>query len=181
MTWVLSGAVVVVILMTPAYLQTWFQIPAKLAMQANCLATLTLTIGCVFFGWASDRFGTRAAMVLGWGGLAVSTWWFYGQLPGNAASLICGYATMGFFVGSISLTPIVSTRAFPPPVRFTGLSFAYNMAYAVFGGLTPVLISLWVKNDVQGPGHYVVALSILGLLLAFVPMSSRGYKARAAA
>jgi hypothetical protein len=73
-----------------------------------------------------------------------------GQLPGSPESLIWGYALVGLFVGSISLTPIVSTRAFPPPVRFTGLSFAYNMAYAVFGGLTPVLISLWIKADPQG-------------------------------
>ena len=28
----------------------------------------------------------------------------------------------------------------PAPVRFSGLSFSYNLAYAVFGGLTPPLI-----------------------------------------
>ncbi|MFL9926370.1 MFS transporter [Herbaspirillum lusitanum] len=177
MTWALSGAIVVVILMTPSYLQTWYKIPAKLAMEANCAGTFMLTIGCLVVGWACDRIGTRAVMLIGWGGLGLSTWWFYGQLPGTTESLIWGYALVGFFVGSIALTPIVSTRAFPPAVRFTGLSFAYNMAYAVFGGLTPVLISLWLKHDVKGPGHYVLALSILGVLMAFVPMSSKGYKA----
>ena len=163
MTWVLSGAVVVVILMTPAYLETWYQIPRQDAMVANCAATLMLTIGCMLVGWACDRIGTRAVMIIGWGGLALSSYWFYSQLPGTGSSLVWGYALMGFFVGSISLTPIVSTRAFPPAVRFTGLSFAYNMAYAVFGGLTPVLISLWVKQDVQGPGHYAVSYTHLTL------------------
>jgi MFS family permease len=177
MTWCLSGAVVVVILMTPSYLQTVHHLPAKLVMQANCAGTLMLTIGCLAIGWLCDRIGTRASMIIGWGGLGLSTWWFYGQLPGSPESLIWGYALVGLFVGSISLTPIVSTRAFPPPVRFTGLSFAYNMAYAVFGGLTPVLISLWIKADPQGPALYVIGLSILGVLLAFVPMSSKGYKA----
>ncbi|MCA1326893.1 MFS transporter [Herbaspirillum sp. alder98] len=177
MTWCLSGAIVVVILMTPAYLQTVHHLPAKLVMQANCAATLTLTIGCLLVGWLCDRIGTLPTMLIGWGGLALSTVWFYGQLPGTPESLVWGYALVGLFVGSIALTPIVSTRAFPPAVRFSGLSFAYNMAYAVFGGLTPILISLWIKQDPQGPAHYVLALSILGLVLAVVPMSSKGYKA----
>lgn len=176
MTWCLSGAVVVVILMTPSYLQTVHHLPAKLVMQANCAGTLMLTIGCLLIGWLADRIGTRATMIIGWGGLGLSTLWFYGQLPGSPESLVWGYALVGLFVGSISLTPIVSTRAFPPPVRFTGLSFAYNMAYAVFGGLTPVLISLWIKADPQGPAHYVIGLSILGVLMAFIPMSSKGYQ-----
>ncbi|EJM97565.1 MFS transporter [Herbaspirillum sp. YR522] len=180
MTWCLSGAIVVVILMTPAYLQTVHRLPPKLVMQANCAGTLTLTIGCLLVGWLCDRIGTLPTMLIGWGGLALSTVWFYGQLPGTPESLVWGYALVGLFVGSIALTPIVSTRAFPPAVRFSGLSFAYNMAYAVFGGLTPILISLWIKQDPQGPAHYVLALSILGLVLALVPMSSKGYKANKA-
>ena len=35
--------------------------------------------------------------------------------------------------------------AFPPAVRFSGLSFSYNVAYAVFGGLTPPLIGALVQ------------------------------------
>lgn len=40
----------------------------------------------------------------------------------------------------------MSTRAFPPSIRFSGLSFAYNMAYAVFGGLTPMLTGAWLEK-----------------------------------
>ncbi len=176
MTWIMSGAVVVVILMTPAYLQTWFHLSPALTMQANCAATLTLSIGCLLFGWLSDRIGTRSTMLIGWAGLAVSAWWFYAQLPGNPSSLIWGYAVTGLFAGAISLTPIIATRAFPPPVRFTGLSFSYNTAYAVFGGMTPLLISIWVIHDLRAPGFYVFALAILGVFLAFVPMSVNGYQ-----
>jgi uncharacterized membrane protein len=48
-------------------------------------------------------------------------------------------------------------------VRFSGLSFSYNVAYAVFGGLTPVMISLLLPLDKLAPAHYVVALSVLGV------------------
>ena len=176
MTWVLSTAVVVVVLFTPSYLQKVFHIDATSAMKANAIATVTLTAGCVFWGWFSDKFGTRAAMVLGWGGMTVTTYIFYLGLPGTQASLIWSYALVGFFVGSISLLPVVGVRAFPPAVRFTGLSFAYNMAYAVFGGLTPMLVSVWQQADVMAPAHYVAAMGVLGAAIGFWPLACKGWQ-----
>lgn len=176
MTWVLSTAVVVVVLFTPAYLQKAFGIPAALALKANVGATLALTIGCAVVGWASDRIGTRAVMLIGWGGLAVTSYLFYLGLPGTPASLMWTYALVGFFVGTISMLPIVGVRAFPPEVRFSGLSFAYNMAYAVFGGMTPILIGFWQRYDVMAPAHYVAAMGVLGFCIGFWPLASKGWQ-----
>ncbi len=178
MTWVLSTAIVVVILFTPAYLQKVFHIEPALALKANAVATVTLTMGCVFWGWLSDRVGTRVAMLAGWLGMTVTAYAFYLNLPGTEASLICTYATVGFFVGAISLLPVVGVRAFPPEVRFTGLSFAYNMAYAVFGGLTPMLVSVWQQVDVMAPAHYVAAMGVLGAAIGLWPLACRGWQPR---
>ena len=52
---------------------------------------------------------------------------------------------------------------FPAPVRFSGLSFAYNMAYAIAGGLTPVLLSMAIKDHPAAPIHYMLAMSALGV------------------
>lgn len=176
MTWILSTAVVVVILFTPAYLQKVFHIAPAMALKANAVATVTLTAGCVFWGWLSDRIGTRGAMVIGWGGMAATAYLFYLNLPGTEASLVCTYAAVGFFVGAISLLPVVGVRAFPPEVRFTGLSFAYNMAYAVFGGLTPMLVSVWQQVDVMAPAHYVAAMGVLGVAMGFWPLACKGWQ-----
>lgn len=178
MTWILSTAVVVVILFTPSYLQKVFHIAPAVALKANAVATVTLTIGCVFWGWLSDQWGTRAAMVLGWGGMAVTAYLFYLNLPGTETSLIWTYALVGFFVGAISLLPVVGVRAFPPEVRFTGLSFSYNMAYAVFGGLTPMLVSVWQQADVMAPAHYVAAMGVLGVAMGFWPLAVKGWVAK---
>ena len=180
MTWVLSTAIVVVILFTPAYLQKVFHIEPAMALKANAVATVTLTIGCVFWGWLSDRIGTKLTMLVGWGGMTATAYLFYLNLPGNEASLICNYATVGFFVGSISLLPVVGVRAFPPEVRFTGLSFSYNMAYAVFGGLTPMLVSVWQQVDVMAPAHYVAAMGVLGMAMGFWPLACKGWQPRKA-
>ncbi|MBO9642830.1 MAG: MFS transporter [Pseudacidovorax sp.] len=180
LTWVLSAAIVVVVLYTPTYLQKVHHIPAAIALEANALATLTLTLGCVVVGWACDRFGTRPTMLVGWAGLFITAYLFYTGLPGTTASLFWHYGLVGLFVGTIATVPIAGVRAFPAPVRFSGLSFAYNMSYAIFGGLTPVILTLWLQRDLMAPAHYVGALAVLGFVLAWLPLAARGHAMRPA-
>jgi len=180
LTWVLSAAIVVVVLYTPTYLQKVHGVPAKLALEANAVATLMLTIGCVIVGWACDRIGTRLVMLLGWAGLFVTSYLFYTSLPGTPTSLVWHYGLVGLFVGTIATVPIAGVRAFPAPVRFSGLSFAYNMSYAIFGGLTPVILTMWLQKDTMAPAHYVAALAVLGFVLALLPMAARGHPMRQA-
>ena len=173
LTWVLTAGIVVVILFTPTYLQQVFHVPASDALQANTFATFTFALGCLAFGWASDRFGTRAAMIAGFGGLLGSSYLFYSRLPDAPVILNRTYGLVGFFVGAVTLVPIVAVRLFPAPVRFSGLSFSYNVSYAIFGGLTPIVLTLWLRTDPMAPAYYVGGLAILGIALAFVPNSAK--------
>jgi hypothetical protein len=102
-----------------------------------------------------------------------SSLYFYYALPLSGGALFAAYAVAGFFVGSIGVIPYVLVRAFPPKIRFSGLSFSYNIAYAIFGGLTPVMVTLWLKSDRLAPAHYVAALALFGCLLALVPIRAR--------
>lgn len=182
MTWALSTTVVVIILMTPTLLQRLYQIPPSTALEANCVATLTLTLGCVLFGWLTDRIGTRPTMVLAWGGLIAAAYWFYSGLAGiDAASLVVRYGVIGLFCGAIVTMPILATRAFPPVIRYSGLSFAYNVSYAVFGGLTPVLTQVWLQSDPMAPAHYVGATAALAILLTAMPLAIHGWRPAPAA
>jgi MFS family permease len=166
LTWVLTAAIVGVILYTPAYLQQVFHIPARYALQANTGATFTFAIGCLVFGWASDRFGARATMVVGFLGLMASSYLFYASMPDAPAVINRTYALAGFFVGAVTLVPIVALRLFPAPVRFSGLSFSYNVSYAIFGGLTPIVLSIWSAANPMAPAYYIGALALLGVALA---------------
>ncbi|MNI79964.1 alpha-ketoglutarate transporter [compost metagenome] len=79
--------------------------------------------------------------------------------------LFACYALVGFSVGVVGAVPYVMVRAFPAEVRFTGISFSYNVAYAIFGGLTPIFVTLIMKLTPLAPAYYVLALSGIGLLL----------------
>ncbi len=163
MTWLLSAAVVVMILMTPTLVQKLFAIPASTALQANSIATLSLSIGCILFGALADRFGAGRVLAIGCVGLGATSWLLYQQLSLSAQNIYALYALCGFFVGVIGVVPSAAVMSFPPVVRFSGLSFSYNVAYAVFGGLTPVMVSLLLPLDKLAPAHYVMALSVVGV------------------
>ncbi len=163
MTWLLSAAIVVMILMTPTLVQKLFAVPAATALQANSIATLFLSFGCIAFGALADRFGAGRVLAAGCLALGASSWLFYQQMGVASDRIYVLYALSGFCVGAIGVIPSTAVRAFPAAVRFSGLSFAYNVAYAVFGGLTPVAVSLLLPLDPLAPAHYVVALSAIGV------------------
>ena len=176
MTWLLSAAIVVMILMTPVLVQKLYGIQATVALEANSIATVFLSLGCIVFGALSDRFGAGRVMVAGCVMLGFSAMLFYLQMATAPQYINELYALCGFFVGVIGVIPGVAVRAFPAAIRFSGLSFSYNLAYAVFGGLTPVLVSLFLPLDPLAPAHYVLLLSVVGVLTGLYLRRTELYK-----
>ncbi len=162
LTWVLTAAIVVVILMTPTLLQKLFAIPAATALAANSVATLALTLGCIAFGVLSDRFGAARMLLFGCVALMFATYALYYGIAHAPDRLFALYALAGFCAGLTGVIPVLLVQAFPPAVRFSGISFAYNIAYAIFGGMTPLLVTLAMRTHPFAPAHYVAALCLIG-------------------
>ncbi|WP_153101948.1 MFS transporter [Paraburkholderia hayleyella] len=167
LTWMLSAAIVVVILMTPTLLQKQFHVPPATALLANALATLCLSVGCVVAGTIAGRFGARRTIFIGALLLATSYYLMFQQVALDVSTLLPLYALTGFLVGVIGALPFVMVKAFPAVVRFSGISFSYNIAYAVFGGLTPVVVSLMMKSNPMAPALYVAVICAIGALTTF--------------
>ena len=177
-TWTLTAAILVVVLMTPTLVQASFAVPPALAFNGNSVATAALMIGCLAFGWGADRFGVARALLFGVVGLAASTYALYLHLAsGSTTHFVPLYAIAGAFTGVVGVVPAIMVAAFPPAVRFSGLSFAYNIAYAIFGGLTPPLVG-WLSARYGGlaPAHYVALASAVGAGVA-VYLLRRGRRA----
>jgi MFS family permease len=171
LTWVLTAGIVVVILMTPTLIQKLFGITAAQALEANSAATFSLTVGCVCFGLLADRFGAGRVLGVGCGALLVATYLLYRGLAVAPERLIPLYLLTGFCVGVVGVVPTVMVRAFPAAVRFSGLSFSYNMAYALFGGVTPLVVTLMMKWSPLAPAHYVAALCGVGVVVSLYLVS----------
>jgi MFS family permease len=166
LTWLLSAGIIVVILMTPTILQgATFGFSAATALKANSLAIVFLSLGCIGSGALADRIGAGRVFLVGCLGLLLSSWTMYHTLAANPDWLFPMYAVTGLFVGVIGAVPYVMVKAFPAVVRFSGLSFSYNLAYAIFGGLTPMAVTFLLKSSPMAPAWYVAILCVMGMVI----------------
>ena len=173
LTWLLSAGIIVVILMTPTVLQTVYGFTPSVALQANSLAIVLLTLGCIGAGKLVDRFGAGRVFVAGSLALLVSSWTFYHTLAEHKDLLFPMYALTGLCVGIVGAVPFVMVRAFPPVVRFSGLSFSYNVAYAIFGGLTPMAVTALLKFSPMAPALYVAGICTIGFLVGLYLLATK--------
>lgn len=186
LTWSLSTAIMVGILITPGHIVGEMYHFSNLDWRiGGCIAALTLTIGCVISGWLDDKLGTSKTVVITWGGLAIASIIFYSSLTADMSltKLYCLWAIFGLFIGSIAMTPIIGTRTFPPAIRYSGLSFSYNSAYALFSAITPTstiyLLSpdhLLGKYSYLGAGIYISFVALIAVAVGFYPLAKNGWQ-----
>ncbi|MFL6414836.1 MAG: MFS transporter [Bryobacteraceae bacterium] len=163
-TWMLTAAILVVILMTPALLQSLFRVDPHRALLANFAGAGAQCLAAVAIGASVDRFGIRPVAFPMLLLLLVSTYGLYLGAQRAPGLLVPLYVLAGIGAGAAVLTPLIMVRSFPPAVRFTGVAFSYNVSYAVFGGLTPLLVSALAHWSPLSPAHYVGAVSLLALV-----------------
>ena len=163
LTWLLTAAVGVTLLMMPTLLQG-LGVSRADALAGNTLAIFATVLANLAAGWLADRFGPGRVLVLWSASLGAAFWLFYRNALAGAYSPAL-YVVAGASVGLTALVPALAVGGFPPQVRFSGLSFAYNLAYAIAGGLTPVLLSLAIRDNPAAPMQYIAAMAVLGIAL----------------
>ncbi|OCG26044.1 MFS transporter [Gilliamella sp. wkB108] len=165
LTWVLSAGIMVIMLMTPILLQKQFGFSALDALQGNILAIIGLIISCTFYGMMMDRFAMGKVLAIGCGIAAIMIAIFYLSLS-NPYLLFITYPLAGLGVGVVGSFAYFMVKVFPTEIRYSGVSFSFNMAYAIAGGLTPLLISLFDDFvSKMAPAFYVVTLFVLGAFI----------------
>ncbi|WP_066097477.1 MFS transporter [Xanthomonas massiliensis] len=166
-TWVLTAAIVVVILMTPTVVQGAFGVSAGLATRGNVLASACLVVGCLLAGALTDRIGAARALLAGSAALLAAVYALYLDLAAGGHHFLPLYALAGLAAGVAGVVPAVMVGVFPPAVRYTGLALSYNLAYAVAGAATPPLIGYLSRGaGTLAPAHYVALVSLAAIVVA---------------
>jgi MFS family permease len=163
LTWFLSAGVVVTTLMTATFLQQLYGYTAQQSLLATGFGTLFLIFGSAAAGAIVDRVGSRGFFVAGSIFFGAATFTFYRFAAASLPIALALYALMGLSVGVVGAVPYAMVRAFPARVRFTGVSFSYNLSYAVFGGLTPVAVALLLPLNPMAPAYYLLFIAALAL------------------
>ncbi|MDO3442475.1 MFS transporter [Agrobacterium sp. V1] len=165
LTWVLSAAIVVTTLMTATFLQKLYGYTPTQALAGTSFGTLFLIFGVIIAGALIDRVGSGIFFMAASIFFGIATFTFYSYAGASLETMFILYGVMGLSVGMAGAVPYVMVRAFPASVRFSGLSFAYNVSYAVFGGLTPIGVTTALAVNPMAHAWYLVFIAVLAFCI----------------
>lgn len=129
-------------------------------------AILFLAGGIIAAGYASDASTPRRVLMMGCGGtvaagVVMGVLMGAGSLPMVWAWLSLALLAMGFVYGPLGA---YLPSLFPPRVRYTGASLAFNIGGIVGGGLAPIAAQALADRGGLGlVGVYLVAAGVLSL------------------
>ncbi|QBJ97712.1 MFS transporter [Rhodococcus sp. ABRD24] len=135
---------------------------------ACALAAAVMPIGGAF----TDRYG-RKPFLLGAGLLATgSMFWLFQAAPGATPAsflppLLATAVAFGLYASS---TYALMTELIPTRIRSTGISIAYNVPVAIFGGCAP-FVAAWLitsTGDITSPWYFFVGTGLVSLAALLV-------------
>ncbi len=155
----------------PQYLHQYFHYNYDEVMRINTLSVFLMNINILIGGWMVDRFGGRIVYLIITACLAVCTYPLFLILNnGSTAALVFVYFAFSMMFGFIpaSYCDMIS-RLFPTSIRYSGVAASYNIAFAFFGGLSPVICTLVIQifGSPFAPAGYMAAIAVLCCLSCY--------------
>jgi MHS family proline/betaine transporter-like MFS transporter len=141
---------------------------ANQAFTASLVGNIFMIFACVLSAKFAQRVGYRPSLITALAVLAV--------VPVSALGLLHLVPTLPMLVlvhtvicvavsGYAGIVPSALARSFPPMVRSSGTSIAYNLFGVVFAGLTPAFLAWAVQFNALAPGLYTSLAGLAGLLI----------------
>lgn len=140
LTCVLTSAVVVLVVITPTVMQQRFAMSAGHTFALSSVGIVFLNVGCVLAGLLVDRLGAWRALMIYSALLPLGIGALYASLVGQWGLAGLAYALAGLACGVVGVVPSVMVGLFPAQIRVSGISFTYNVAYALWASTTPLAL-----------------------------------------
>lgn len=149
----------------PTYLARFVGLSPTETFATNLIAVLTLGLGATIGGYLVDRFSPRLVALVSAVGVAVTVLpGFLLIREGTVPSVIAGQVIWALFLSMGStVNAVLSLSQFPAAVRYSGTGFAYNVAYALFGGTAPY-VSTWLvtsTGNLLAPAIYLAVVALV--------------------
>ena len=168
-TWFLTACVVVLILAMPNLLVGAFGFERADAFKMQSAAIVMQMLGCILAGLLADRFGAGKVILFGSLAVAIIAGVFYNSLGHVAPSTVFMlYMLLGLFSGTVGMVSYSMVKMFPAQIRFSGISFSYNVAYAIAGGITLPLVQWLSLYSNIGAMYYIWVVCVVSFFTAML-------------
>lgn len=146
--------------------------PRETFLAVQMGAILFLAVGIILSSWLSDKHNSRLVLMGGCVATVPAGLLLSGFLASGSLVLVFAYLSLILMLMGFVYGPLGDwlTSLFPPQVRYTGASVAFNLGGIVGGGLAP-FASQWLADNygLFWVGVYLslaAAISLLALWLA---------------
>lgn len=165
---VMAAGVGVLFLYMPNYLHQYIHFSLAHALLLNSINLLLFTCLIPLMAHFSDCIGRKPIFLIGAIALLVLAYPLYAMMQWQGSSLyvIIPTLVLGLFLSCI-IGPIAAilSELYPAMVRATGIGFAYNVSFAVFGGLAPFFVTvLSHSSSAAFPAFYLMATSVISIV-----------------
>lgn len=168
-TWFLTACVVVLILAMPNLLVSAFGFERADAFKMQSAAIVMQMLGCILAGLLADRFGAGKVILFGSLAVAIIAGIFYNSLGHvQASTVFMLYMLLGLFSGTVGMVSYSMVKMFPAQIRFSGISFSYNVAYAIAGGITLPLVQWLSLYSNIGAMYYIWVVCLISFFTAML-------------
>ncbi len=174
LTFVLTSAVVVLVVITPTVMQQRFGISASDTFALSAVGIVFLNIGCVLAGMLVDRIGAWRGIMFYSLLMPIGIGVLYTSLIEQWMPLGIAYAIAGLACGIVGVVPSVMVGLFPANIRVSGISFTYNIAYAFWASTTPLMLITLMPWNIWVCVFYSLIMGATGLVTAAVFGLRRG-------
>jgi MFS transporter, MHS family, proline/betaine transporter len=151
----------------PAYLAAVLKYEPRQAVLAQTVGVIAHATGILVVGWIGDRVAPRHLLRAGAALLLVFAYPFYYGLETRAMNLTlilvlagaCGGLTNGTFA-------VLLTDLFPTRIRFSGVALAFNIAFTIFSGMSPLVATTLIREtgNAAAPAFLIMGGAILALI-----------------
>jgi MFS family permease len=173
MVLIVMGGYYIVTTFTLSYITGQLGLPRNVSLKGLLLAGAAQTAGILIFSWVADRAGTRAVAIWSAACIFLLSYPYFWLVDTRRPALV--WLAMGvwmFAEGSLyGITGVYLAGLFPARVRYSGISFSYQMAGMLGGALAPMISTAliqWAGGASWPVASYLAVTALISLVAVYL-------------
>jgi len=158
---------------TLSYITRSLGVPRNVALKGLLVAGAAQTAGILIFSWVADRVGTRLVAIWSAACIFLLSYPYFWLVDTRRPALIWLAMSVWMFAeGSLyGITGVYLAGLFPARVRYSGISFSYQMAGMLGSALAPIISTAliqWAGGASWPVATYLAITAFISLIAAYL-------------